>query len=147
MSSTAVSWQNRLISSAEDAHRRSEEGTQSGGLSLSSLTVILDGGNSALSASTMANATGIIEYCAKNRLSSFTASGEVQRQLIYKLNLHHPANSAAKHDYALGQQGQLNTRNGQQLDMNDLSHSELALEVKTKACDFVLRQGMDFLTP
>jgi len=143
----AVSWQDRLSSSSEElTHRSIAAGTQSGGLSLSSLTAMLGGGNSALSANTMANATGVIEYCAKNKLSSMTSPDRIQNQLIHKLNLNHPRNSTAKHDYAQGQQGLLNTRNGQQLDMNDLSHSELAAKVKTKACDLVLKQGMDYLT-
>ena len=147
MNCIAVNWQDRLTNPSEAlAYHCITTGTQSGGLSLSSLTDMLDGGNTALSANTMANAAGVIEYCAKNKLSSMTSADNIQSQLIHKLSLKHPRNSTVKHDYAQGQQGLLNTRNGQQLDMSDLSHSELAAKVKAKACDLVLRQGMDYLT-
>lgn len=143
----ALSWQDKLTNlSEEQIHHNIVAGTQSGGLSLSSLSTLLEGGNTALSANTMANAAGVIEYCTKNKLSSMANAEKIQNKLAHKLGLTRPHNSAAKKDYTQGLSGLLNTHNGQQLDMNDLSHSELAAEVKTKACDLVFKQGMDYLS-
>lgn len=143
----AISWQDKLANVAEDQVQRNViAGTESGGLSLSSLSTMLNGGSTALSANTMANAAGVIEYCAKNKLTSLTNAGNIQSQLANKLNLNNPRNSAAKKDYTQGLSGLLNTSDGQQLDMNDLSHSELATKVKSKACDLVLKQGVHFLS-
>lgn len=58
----AVSWQDELSSASEElAYRTIATGTESSRLSLSSLTAMLNGGNTALSANTMANAAGVIE--------------------------------------------------------------------------------------
>ncbi len=143
----ALSWQDKLINLSEaQIHHNIVAGTQSGGLSLSSLSTLLEGGNTALSANTMENAAGVIEYCTKNKLSSMANAEKIKSKLVHKLGLIHPHNNIAKKDYIQGLSGLLNTHNGQQLDMNDLSHSELAAEVKTKACDLVLKQGMDYLS-
>ncbi|MGU5397653.1 DUF2501 domain-containing protein, partial [Klebsiella pneumoniae] len=48
--------------------------------------------------------------------------------------------------YLDGLQGLLNSKNGQQLDLNTLGNSSLAKQVKTKACDLVLKQGVNFLS-
>lgn len=142
----ATSWQDQLTSSSEEQiDQNIVAGTQSGGLSLSSLSTMLEGGSTALSANTMANAAGVIEYCTKNKLSSMANAEKIQHLLVHRLRLTQPRNSTTKKDYTQGLSGLLNTRNGQQLDMNDLSHSELAAQVKTKACDLVLKQGMDYL--
>lgn len=143
----ALNWQDKLINlSEEQIQHDTVAGTQSGGLSLSSLSTLLEGGNTALSANTMANAAGVIEYCTKNKLSSITNADKIQRKLIHQLGLTHPRNSAVKKDYTQGVSGLLNTHNGEQLDMNDLSDSELAAEVKMKACNLVFKQGMDYLS-
>jgi hypothetical protein len=142
----ATSWQDQLTNSSEEQiDHNIVAGTQSGGLSLSSLSTLLEGGNTALSANTMANAAGVIEYCAKNKLSSMDNAEKIRHLLVHRLRLTQSRNSAATKDYTQGLSGLLNTRNGQQLDMNDLSHSELAAQVKTKACDLVLKQGMNYL--
>lgn len=143
----AASWQDRLGDlSEEQADPNAVAGTQSGGLSLSALSTLLEGGSTALTANTMANAAGVIGYCTENRLASLTNAEKVQGQLVHKLSLNHPRNSTAKKDYTQGLSGLLNTHDGQQLDMKDLSHSELAVQVKTKACDLVLKQGMNYLS-
>ncbi|WP_117244799.1 DUF2501 domain-containing protein, partial [Klebsiella pneumoniae] len=49
-------------------------------------------------------------------------------------------------NYLDGLQGLLNSNNGQQLDLNTLGNSSLAKQVKTKACDLVLKQGVNFLS-
>lgn len=147
MNCTAVVLQEKLAKLSEEQNNHNiVAGTQSGGLSLSSLSALLEGGNTTLSANTMENAAGVIEYCTRNKLSSMANAEKIQGKLVYKLGLTHSRNTAAKKDYAQGLSGLLNTHNGQQLDMKDLSHSELAAEVKTKACDLVLKQGMDYLS-
>ena len=45
-------------------------GDSSGGMSLSSLTGLLNGGDKALSSSSMTNAAGILQYCVKNNVLS-----------------------------------------------------------------------------
>ena len=42
--------------------------------------------------------------------------------------------------------GLLNAKDGQQLDLNTIGNSSLAKQVKTKACDLVLKQGMNFIS-
>ena len=42
-------------------------------------------------------------------------------------------------------QGLLNAQNGQQLNLSTLGNSALAKQVKTKACDLVLKQGVNFI--
>lgn len=147
MNCIALDWQDKLTNSSEQQiNPESVAGTQSGGLSLSSLSTLLDGGNSTLMANTMANAAGVMEYCTKNNLISIANAEKIQRKLIHKLSLTHPRNGAAKKDYHQGLSGSLNTHDGQQLNMNDLSRSELAAEVKTKACERVFKQGMNYLS-
>lgn len=144
----AISWQDKLTNLSETAetHQDSVAGTQSGGLSLSSLSTLLEGGNTALRANTLANATGVIEYCIKNKLSSQTNAERIQSKLVKKLGLTHPRSHETKKDYAQGKSGLLNTHNGQQLDMKELGYSELAAEVKMKACNLVFKQGTDYLS-
>lgn len=147
MKCIAISWQDKLTNLSEaQINQNIVAGTQSGGLSLSSLSTMLEGGNAALSANTMANATGVIEYCIKNKLSSQANAEKIQSKLVQKLSLTHPRSHAAKKDYAQGKSGLLNTHNGQQLDMKELGYSELAAEVKMKACSLVFKQGMDYLS-
>ena len=108
----AASWQDSLSSAASQLS--SQSGSQeSGALSMSSLTSLLNGGSQSLTASSMNNAAGIMSYCAKQKLASVT-----------------------------------NTENnsGQQLNLNTLGSSPLAEKVKTKACDLVLKQGVNFLS-
>ncbi|MBV8042497.1 DUF2501 domain-containing protein, partial [Pluralibacter sp.] len=39
-----------------------------------------------------------------------------------------------------------NAQNGQQLNLSAIGNSPLAEQVKTKACDLVLKQGASFLS-
>ncbi|MDI5399884.1 DUF2501 domain-containing protein, partial [Salmonella enterica subsp. enterica serovar Kentucky] len=41
-----------------------------------------------------------------------------------------------------GLQGLLKTKDGQQLNLNNIGSTPLAEKVKTKACDLVLQQGL-----
>ncbi|WP_127957677.1 DUF2501 domain-containing protein [Serratia microhaemolytica] len=113
-------------------------------LSLSTLTDLLNGGDSALSAKTMGNAAGILEYCVKNNILSQSGTDLVKNQLLDKLGLNTPA-SANNQDYQQGLAGLLNTNNGQQVDLASLDMSKITEQVKHKACELVLDQGKSFL--
>lgn len=141
----AAGWQGKSLTSSDISDNKGiEAGTQSGGLSLSSLSALLDGGNSTLSANTLANAAGLLEYCASNKLVTDTKVENITRAL---LNTAAPRwDRSAMKEYAQGLSGLLNTRSGQQLDMRDLNHSALAVKVKTRACGLVLRQSIAWLS-
>ncbi|WP_039057569.1 DUF2501 domain-containing protein [Enterobacter sp. Bisph1] len=142
----AASWQDTLSSAASELSQKSAgSSSQQGGLSLSSLTGLLNGGNQALSADTMNNAAGVMSWCAKNKLSSLTNTENVKNQVLDKLGL---GASQQKQDtnYLQGITGMLNTKNGQQLNLSNIGNTPLAEKVKSKACDIVLKQGVNFLS-
>ncbi|SCB73984.1 DUF2501 domain-containing protein [Kosakonia oryziphila] len=143
----AASWQDTLSSAANQLsqHNQSSTASQQGGLSLSSLTGLLNGGNQALSSNTMNNAAGVMTWCAKNKLSSLTNTENVKNQVLDKLGL---GASQQKQDtnYLDGLQGMLNTKNGEQLNLSNIGSTPLAEKVKSKACDIVLKQGVNFLS-
>ncbi|NIF48884.1 DUF2501 domain-containing protein [Enterobacter sp. Ap-1006] len=148
---TAANWQEQLSSAANELTKSgnattTSNGAQTGGLSLSSLTSLLNGNSKSLSSSTMTNAAGVMEYCAKNKLASVTNTDNIKNQLMTKLGLESSTKPADKQDYNQGLMGLLNTANGQKLDLNSIGNSPLAEKVKTKACDLVLKQGMNYLS-
>ena len=136
----AASWQESLSSAASELTK--ESGTSQGGLSASSLTGLLSNSSQSLSAGTMNNAAGILEYCAKQKLASVT---DTENQVLGKLGLD-TQEQKADTNYMDGIQGLLNAQNGQQLNLSTLGNSSLAKQVKTKACDLVLKQGVNFLS-
>ena len=140
----AASWQDSLSSAASELSKQSS-GSQSSS-SLSSLTSLLNGSNQSLTSSSMNNAAGILEYCAKQKLASVTDTQNVKNQVLDKLGLSTPEKQKQDTNYLDGLQGLLNSNNGQQLDLNTLGNSSLAKQVKTKACDLVLKQGMNFIS-
>ena len=113
--------------------------------SLSSLTSLLNGSNQSLTSSSMNNAAGILEYCAKQKLASVTDTQNVKNQVLDKLGLSAPEQKQDT-NYMDGIQGLLNAKDGQQLDLNTIGNSSLEKQVKTKACDLVLKQGMNFIS-
>jgi len=139
----AASWQDQLSSAAGQLSQNNS--TQQGGLSLSSLTGLLNSGNQALSADTMNNAAGVMSWCAKNKLSSLTSTENVKNQVLEKLGLN---TQEQKQDtnFLQGLQGMLNTKNGEQLNLGNIGSTPLAEKVKSKACDIVLKQGVNFLS-
>lgn len=64
----------------------------SGGMSVSSLTSLLNGSSQSLTASSMNNAAGILSYCAKQKLASVTSADNVKNQVLDKLGLSTPEN-------------------------------------------------------
>jgi hypothetical protein len=71
----AASWQESLSSAANEL---TKESSTQGGLSASSLTSLLGNSSQSLSAGTMNNAAGILEYCAKQKLASVTDAQNVK---------------------------------------------------------------------
>ena len=143
-SAFAASWQDSLSSAANELSKQSSS-SQQGGMSLSSLTSLLNGGNQALSADNMNNAAGILQYCAKQKLTSVTDAENVKNQVLDKLGLG-AAEQKQDTNYLDGIQGLLNTKNGEQLSLDNIGSTPLAEKVKTKACDLVLKQGMNFIS-
>ncbi|MGP4879153.1 DUF2501 domain-containing protein, partial [Klebsiella pneumoniae] len=128
-------WQDSLNSAASQLSGSNAQA--SGGMSVSSLTSLLNGSSQSLTASSMNNAAGILSYCAKQKLASVTSADNVKNQVLDKLGLSTPEKQKQDTSYLDGLQGLLNSKNGQQLDLNTLGNSSLAKQVKTKACDLV----------
>lgn len=139
----AASWQDSLSSAASELSKQST-GSQ-GSTSLSSLTSLLNGSNQSLTSSNMNNAAGILEYCAKQKLASVTDAQNVKNQVLDKLGLG-TAEQKQDTNYLDGIQGLLNTKDGQQLNLSNIGTTPLAEKVKSKACDLVLKQGMNFIS-
>ncbi|MCA5921933.1 DUF2501 domain-containing protein [Pectobacterium brasiliense] len=112
---------------------------------LSGLSGLLTNGNQALSAGNMNNAAGILQYCLKQKLVSATNTENIKNQLLDKLGLS-SQDEKKQTDYTQGLAGLLNTRDGKQLNLNNIGNTPLAEKVKTKACDLVLKQGIKFIS-
>ena len=135
----AASWKDALSSAASELGNQNST-TQEGGWSLASLTNLLSSGNQALSADNMNNAAGILQYCAKQKLASVTDAENIKNQVLEKLGLN---SEEQKEDtnYLDGIQGLLKTKDGQQLNLDNIGTTPLAEKVKTKACDLVLKRA------
>lgn len=94
----------------------------------------------------MNNAAGIMGYCAKEKLASVTNVDNVKNQVLDKLGLNTQAEQKQDTGYMDGIQGLLNAKDGQKLDLDSLGNTELGKKVKAKACDFVLKQGVSFIS-
>ncbi|KAJ9434352.1 Protein of unknown function [Candidatus Pantoea symbiotica] len=145
-SASAASWQDQLSSAASQLSQQnnSTSTTQNGGMSLSSLTGLLNGGDKAVSSNSMTNAAGVMSYCVQHNVVDNNVSS-VKDQVLSKLGLSTPTAQAQKTDYQQGLQGLLNTGNGQQLNLQSLSNSPMGEKLKTKACDVVLKQGKKYI--
>lgn len=147
----AASWQDQLSSVASKLEQGSSSQTtdtaaaSQGGFSLSSLTGLLNGGDSALSSGTMTNAAGILGYCAQNNLVDNNVDA-VKDKLLGKLGLQDTQKQEDTTDYQQGLMGLLNPGSGKTLDLKALGDTPLGKQVKTKACDLVLKQGASFLS-
>ena len=157
-SASAATWQETLSNAASQLSQQNSSKTtsstatttgtpaQPGGLSLSSLTGLLNGGSQTLSSETMPNAAGILQYCIKQKLVSATSTENIKNQVMEKLGLSTPQEQQQETDYLQGVQGLLDTGDGQPLNLNNIGNTPLAQKVKTKACDIVLKQGVNFLS-
>lgn len=148
-SASAAKWQDQLSSAASQLSQQNSgstttSNTQNGGLSLSSLSGLLNGGDKAVSSNSMTNAAGVMSYCVQHNVVDNNVAS-VKDQVLSKLGLSSPAAQEQKTDYQQGLQGLLNTGNGQQLNLQSLSNSPMGEKVKTKACDVVLKQGKKYI--
>lgn len=134
------------LSSAATQLTGGSSSSQTGGTSLSSLTSLLNGGSQSLSSSSMNNAAGILGYCAKEKLASVTNVDNVKNQVLDKLGLNTQAEQKQDTGYMEGIQGLLNAKDGQKLDLDSLGNTELGKKVKAKACDLVLKQGVNYIS-
>ena len=148
----AASWQDQLSSAANALGQSSESGsgtakdtTAQSGTSLGALAGLLNGGNQSLSAGTMTNAAGVLQYCMKNNLVDNNVSS-MKEQLLGKLGLQDTQKQQQSTDYQQGLLGLLNTGNNQQVNLKSLGETQLGKQVKTKACNLVLKQGWKFLS-
>lgn len=143
----AASWQDQLSSAATELSKTATtSSTGTTGNSVTSLTSLLGGGTKALSSDSMTNAAGILQYCMKNKLVSATNPDNIKNQLMDKLGLDSGTKQSQPQDYTEGLMGLLNTGKGQQLNLATIGSSPLAEKVKTQACDFVLKQGVNYLS-
>lgn len=150
-SASAASWQDKLSSTASDLMNSSSAtssqstGTSTGsGLSLSSITGLLNGGNKAVSSNSMSNATGVLQYCAENNLVKNNVSS-VTDQLKSKLGLTSSSEQQSQSGYLEGVEGLLNTGSDQKINLKALGETPLGAKLKTKACNVVLEQGKKYL--
>ncbi|MEG3129781.1 DUF2501 domain-containing protein [Pantoea cypripedii] len=148
-SASAASWQDQLSSAASQLSQQNStttatNGTQAGGMSLSSITGLLNGGDKAVSANSMTNAAGVMQYCVEHNVVKNNVQS-VKDQVMSKLGLNSTTAQAQTTDYQQGVQGLLNAGNGQQLNLETLSNSTMGEKLKTKACDVVLKQGKKYI--
>lgn len=145
-SSTLVTGSAQANSLFDSVKNAADEYSKSGdsSSSLSSLTGLLNGGDKALSASTMTNAAGILQYCVQNNVLSANGTSAIKDQLMSKLGITSTENAKSQ-DYQEGLGGLLKTGEGKSLDLNNLGTAQLTEKIKTKACDLVLQQGKSFV--
>ena len=150
-SASAASWQDQLSSAASQLSQQNNSNTsatnstaQNGGLSLGSLTGLLNGGDKAVSANSMTNAAGVMQYCVQHNVVDNNVKS-VKEQVLDKLGLSTQTAQTQNTDYQQGIAGLLNTGNGQQLNLQSLSSSPMGEKLKTKACDVVLKQGKKYI--
>lgn len=148
-SASAASWQDQLSSAASQLSQQNNSTNntntaQNGGMSLSSLTGLLNGGDKAVSSNSMTNAAGVMSYCVQHNVVDNNVKS-VKDQVLSKLGLNSTTAQEQKTDYQQGLQGLLNTGNGQQLNLQSLSNSPMGEKLKTKACDVVLKQGKKYI--
>lgn len=148
----AASWQDQLNSAASALGQNGSSTTNTSGAnaapagnSLGALTGLLNGGSQSLSAGTMTNAAGVLEYCVKNNIVDNNVSS-VKDKLLGKLGLADTQKQQETTDYKQGLMGLLNTGNNQQVNLKALGETPMGKKVKTKACDLVLKQGKQFIS-
>jgi hypothetical protein len=140
----AASWQDQLNGAVSElSGSKNTTNTTDGGLSLGAITKLLSGGNSAVASDSMTNATGVMEYCIRNKVVN-NVNGLTDR-LQSKLGLTSSTKKSKETSYQQGIAGLLNTGSNQKLDLNALGETELGKQLKTKACNVVLNQGKSYL--
>jgi len=144
----AASWQDNLNGAASEllgssSGSKNTVGATDGGLSLGTISKLLGGGSSAVASNSMTNATGVMEYCIRNKVVN-NVNG-LTDQLQSKLGLNTSTKKSKEPSYQQGIAGLLNTGSNQKLDLNALGETELGKQLKTKACNVVLDQGKSYI--
>jgi len=143
----AASWQENLNGAASDLLGNSSGSKNAtatdGGLSLGTISKLLNGGSSAVASNSMTNATGVMEYCIRNKVVN-NVNG-LTDQLQSKLGLNSNTKKSKETSYQQGIAGLLNTGSNQKLDLNALGETALGKQLKTKACNVVLDQGKSYI--
>ena len=133
-SASAASWQDQLSSAASQLSQQNNGTTsttqQNGGMSLSTITSMLGGGDKAVSANSMTNAAGVMQYCVEHNVVKNNVQS-VKDQVLSKLGLNTTTAQEQKTDYTQGVAGLLNTGNGQQLNLQSLSNSPMGEKLKS----------------
>lgn len=99
----------------------------------SGLNSMLGGAVPSLGKTGVGNAAGVLGYCVKNKLTNATSAQSVLGKLTGQPGV------TDSPGYTAGQSGQLQTGSGM------LSLNNLKTQVKTKACDAVLKHATSFL--
>jgi hypothetical protein len=140
----AASWQDKLSSTASDLMGSSSSAGQSEGLSLQSLTGLLNSNSQSLASGNIKNAAGVLDYCTKHNVVGDNSSSLVS-QLKSKLGLSINSSSSQQNPYIEGAKGLLTMADNKKLDLKSLGNSQLGEKLKTKACNIVLEQGKRYL--
>lgn len=121
----------QLKEKAGEAASASSQGGSAGGSSLGNLGFKMP----AIGSSTMGNAAGVLQYCVKNNYLGGDAAS-VKDKLLAKITGQKPQETG----FASGAKGLLKGGDGQTLNFKILSS-----KVKTKACDYVLKNATSLI--
>ncbi|MGJ7563235.1 DUF2501 domain-containing protein [Variovorax sp. GB1R11] len=121
----------QLKEKAGEAASANSQGGSAGGSSLGNLGFKMP----AIGSSTMGNAAGVLQYCVKNNYLGGDAAS-VKDKLLAKITGQKPQETG----FASGAKGLLKGGDGQTLNFKILSS-----KVKTKACDYVLKNATSLI--
>lgn len=121
----------QLKEKAGAAAGANSQGGSAGGSSLGNLGFKMP----AIGSSTMGNAAGVLQYCVKNNYLGGDAAS-VKDKLLAKITGQKPQETG----FASGAKGLLKGGDGQTLNFKILSS-----KVKTKACDYVLKNATSLI--
>jgi hypothetical protein len=121
----------QLKEKAGEAASANSQGGSAGGSSLGNLGFKMP----AIGSSTMGNVAGVLQYCVKNNYLGGDATS-VKDKLLAKITGQKPQETG----FASGAKGLLKGGDGQTLNFKILSS-----KVKTKACDYVLKNATSLI--
>jgi hypothetical protein len=118
----------QLKEKAGEAASANSQGGSAGGSSLGNLGFKMP----AIGSSTMGNVAGMLQYCVKNNYLSAEAAGGVKDKLMGMIT----GQKQQQTGYANGAKGLLMGDDGKSLNLKGISG-----KLKTKACDYVLKNA------
>lgn len=125
----------QLKEKAGEAATANSQGGSTGGSALGNLGNNLGFKMPAIGSSTMGNAAGVLQYCVKNNYLGGDAAS-VKDKLLAKITGQKPQETG----FANGAKGLLKGGDGQTLNFKVLSS-----KLKTKACDYVLKNATSLI--